>query len=232
MYGWILLFPTYQVRSGRHPVQFGSFFDPLRRLDSLFFFFFFQHTRSWSTFVEYIRVCCRRRGYLPPLRWTTMVPATMSYTVLLCWKKRRVMKTGKRKAMEKFLLSARTVELGKTKGTKQNRGWIKSCHIDTRLIEVCFLRYRSINTNPTYQFWIFRTVFILISYIIIHPYQPLLHPLFRLQSKVNYVVLYFPYGINYVIKYHYLSRYCLKVRNFSIVTTLVSTHTKVIPSQS
>lgn len=40
-----------------------------------------------------------------------MVPATMSYTVLLCWKKSSVMKTGKRKAMEKFLLSARTVDL-------------------------------------------------------------------------------------------------------------------------
>ncbi len=65
------------------------------------------------------RVCCWRRGYLPPLRWTTMVPATMSYTVLLCWKKRRVMKTGKRKAMEKFLLSARTVDLLKTEETKQ-----------------------------------------------------------------------------------------------------------------
>ena len=125
MYGWILLFPTYQVRSGRHPVQFGSFFDPLRRLDSLFFFSP-STQRSWSTSVESIRVCYRRRGYLPPLRWTTMVPATMSYTVLLCWKKRRVMKTGKRKAMEKFLLSARTVELWKRKGTKQNRGWIKS----------------------------------------------------------------------------------------------------------
>lgn len=35
----------------------------------------------------------------------------MSYTVLLCWKKSSVMKTGKRKAMEKFLLSARTVDL-------------------------------------------------------------------------------------------------------------------------
>ena len=46
----------------------------------------------------------------------------MSYTVLLCWKKRRVMKTGKRKAMEKFLLRARTVELKvKTKETRQNK---------------------------------------------------------------------------------------------------------------
>lgn len=51
------------------------------------------------------------RHYLALLRWTTMVPATMSYTVLLCWKKSSVMKTGKRKAMEKFLLSARTVDL-------------------------------------------------------------------------------------------------------------------------
>lgn len=51
------------------------------------------------------------RDYVPPLHWTTMVPATTSYTVLLCWKKRSVMKTGKRKAMEKFLLSARTVDL-------------------------------------------------------------------------------------------------------------------------
>ena len=49
--------------------------------------------------------------YLAPLRWTTIVPATMSYTVLLCWKKSRVMKTGNRKAMEKFLLRARTVDL-------------------------------------------------------------------------------------------------------------------------
>lgn len=40
-----------------------------------------------------------------------MVPATTSYTVRLCWKKSRVMKTGKRNAMEKFLLSARTVDL-------------------------------------------------------------------------------------------------------------------------
>lgn len=59
------------------------------------------------------------RDYLPPLRCTTMVPATMSYTLLLCWKKRSVMKTGKRKAMEKFLLSARTVELWTTKKKKQ-----------------------------------------------------------------------------------------------------------------
>lgn len=57
------------------------------------------------------------RDYLSPLHWTTMVPATTSYTVLLCWKKRRVMKTGKRKAMEKFLLSARTVDL-------QKRTWL------------------------------------------------------------------------------------------------------------
>lgn len=59
------------------------------------------------------------RDYLARLRWTTMVPATMSYTVLLCWKKRRVMKTGKRKAMEKFLLSARTVDL---REMKEKRG--------------------------------------------------------------------------------------------------------------
>ncbi|TNN86013.1 hypothetical protein EYF80_003857 [Liparis tanakae] len=59
-----------------------------------------------------------RRGYLAPLRWTTMVPATMSYTVLLCWKKRSVMKTGKRNAMEKFLFRARTAELRRTNEKK------------------------------------------------------------------------------------------------------------------
>lgn len=42
---------------------------------------------------------------------TTMVPATISYTVLLCWKNRSVMKAGKKKAMEKFLFKARTVDL-------------------------------------------------------------------------------------------------------------------------
>lgn len=51
------------------------------------------------------------KHYLALRRCTTMVPATMSYTVLLCWKKSSVTKTGKRKAMEKFLLSARTVDL-------------------------------------------------------------------------------------------------------------------------
>lgn len=50
-----------------------------------------------------------------------MVPATTSYTVLLCWKKRRVMKTGKRNAMEKFLLSARTVDLRKRRNTVMDR---------------------------------------------------------------------------------------------------------------
>lgn len=43
--------------------------------------------------------------------FTTMVPATISYTVLLCWKNRSVMKAGKKKAMEKFLFKARTVDL-------------------------------------------------------------------------------------------------------------------------
>lgn len=45
----------------------------------------------------------------------------MSYTVLLCWKKRRVMKTGKRKAMEKFLLSARTADLRELKEKRGQR---------------------------------------------------------------------------------------------------------------
>lgn len=58
------------------------------------------------------------RHYLALRRWTTMVPATMSYTVLLCWKKSSVMKTGKRKAMEKFLLSARTVDLQRWKNER------------------------------------------------------------------------------------------------------------------
>lgn len=44
-------------------------------------------------------------------RFTTIVPATISYTVLLCWKKRSVMKAGKKKAMEKFLFKARTADL-------------------------------------------------------------------------------------------------------------------------
>lgn len=43
-------------------------------------------------------------------RLTTIVPATISQTVLLCWKKRSVMKAGKKKAMEKFLFKARTVD--------------------------------------------------------------------------------------------------------------------------
>lgn len=66
------------------------------------------------------------RDYVPPLHWTTMVPATMSYTVLLCWKKRSVMKTGKRKAMEKFLLSARTVDLRNTKITTQQMAILRT----------------------------------------------------------------------------------------------------------
>lgn len=44
-------------------------------------------------------------------RLTTIVPATISYTVLLCWKNRSVMKAGKKKAIEKFLFKARTVDL-------------------------------------------------------------------------------------------------------------------------
>lgn len=44
-------------------------------------------------------------------RFTTMVPATISYTVLLCWKKRSVMKAGKKKAIEKFLFKARMADL-------------------------------------------------------------------------------------------------------------------------
>lgn len=44
---------------------------------------------------------------------TTIVPATMSYTVLLCWKKRSVINAGKKKAMEKFLFNALTVDLQK-----------------------------------------------------------------------------------------------------------------------
>lgn len=44
-------------------------------------------------------------------RFTTIVPATISYTVLLCWKKRSVMKAGKKKAIEKFLFKARTADL-------------------------------------------------------------------------------------------------------------------------
>lgn len=66
-----------------------------------------------------------------------MVPATTSYTVLLCWKKRSVMKTGKRKAMEKFLLSARTVDLRKRRNRKlwtdSLRLWTKSLFISWRL---------------------------------------------------------------------------------------------------
>lgn len=54
------------------------------------------------------------RGLLHHLtleRLTTIVPATISYTVLLCWKNRSVMKAGKKKAIEKFLFKARTVDL-------------------------------------------------------------------------------------------------------------------------
>lgn len=87
--------------ASNYKVQFESCFDPVKRWE------IFLNVRSK---VESARW---RRGYLAPLRCTTIVPATMSYTVLLCWKKRRVMKTGKRNAMEKFLLSARTVELWK-----------------------------------------------------------------------------------------------------------------------
>lgn len=67
-----------------------------------------------------------------------MVPATMSYTVLLCWKKRRVIKTGKRKAMEKFLFNARTVEAEKdtldagTTRTQLGRIRVDVSHVTTR----------------------------------------------------------------------------------------------------
>ena len=49
--------------------------------------------------------------HLAAERLTTMVPATMSYTVLLCWKNSSVMKAGKKKAMEKFLFRALMVDL-------------------------------------------------------------------------------------------------------------------------
>lgn len=42
---------------------------------------------------------------------TTIVPATISYTVLLCWKKSSVINAGKKNAMEKFLFRARMVDL-------------------------------------------------------------------------------------------------------------------------
>lgn len=60
--------------------------------------------------------------HLAPRLFTTMVPATMSYTVLLCWKNRRVTKAGKRKAMEKFLLNARMVDLTREKITTVKNG--------------------------------------------------------------------------------------------------------------
>lgn len=62
---------------------------------------------------SYIQQELLNYGHLAPLRRTTMVPATMSYTVLLCWKKSSVMKTGKRNAMDKFLFKARTVDADK-----------------------------------------------------------------------------------------------------------------------
>lgn len=62
------------------------------------------------------RPCLER--HLAPRLFTTMVPATMSYTVLLCWKNRSVTKAGKRKAMEKFLLNALMVDLMRGKGTE------------------------------------------------------------------------------------------------------------------
>ena len=55
--------------------------------------------------------------HLAPVRLTTMVPATMSYTVLLCWKNSSVMNAGKKKAMEKFLFRALMVELQEKRQT-------------------------------------------------------------------------------------------------------------------
>lgn len=59
-----------------------------------------------------------QNGHLAPVRLTTIVPATMSYTVLLCWKKKTVMKAGNKKAMEKFLFKARTVDLKRDTGRR------------------------------------------------------------------------------------------------------------------
>lgn len=81
--------------------------------------------------------CSSLDGHLARLRFTTMVPATMSYTVLLCWKKRRVMKAGKKKAMEKFLLRARTVDADRvtldagTTSTRLGRTKTEVSHVTT-----------------------------------------------------------------------------------------------------
>ena len=207
MYGWILLFPTYQVRSGRHPVQFGSFFDPLRRLDSLFFFppahsgpeALLSSLSESVTGGEAICPLCAGPRWSPPRCRTQSCCAGRRGG---WWRRER----GRRWRSSYWAPAPWSCE----RGRGQNKTEVG-------------LR---VNTNPTYQFWIFGTVFILIC-------QLLLHPVFWLQSKMNYVVLYFPCGIYYVIeKYEYFLRYCLKVRNFHTVTKLVSTHAKVIPSQS
>lgn len=64
-----------------------------------------------------------------------MVPATMSYTVLLCWKKSSVMKTGKRNAIERFLFKARTVDL--LEKTSHEQILVLACFLQICRISEC-----------------------------------------------------------------------------------------------